>query len=170
MSIPQLGLRITQPDLKLYIKEPDLGIQTQAPDLTIHTTDPEIIIDLRQSFNSMGLKDIGALAQEVSETSKATILKRIERTAHDGDLLGKAKGPSVTQIAAQSVEPEEKKLEIGLMPAAPPEISVTLGSLKGDYSPGDVAVKLDNGEVKGFFTWGKIEGYLEGESSIDIKV
>lgn len=169
MSIPQLGLIITPPNLKLYIKAPDLDINTRAPDLTVRTTSPEVIIDLRESFNSMGLKDIAAAMRDVVEEARATVLQGIERRADEGDALGRANGPSVTALADEASKPREKKLEIGLMPSVPPKISAKPGMIKGYYSPGDVSVRLNRGEVNGDFRWGTIEGYLEGESSVDIK-
>lgn len=169
MSIPQLGLRITQPNLQLYITDPNLQVHTQPPDLALKTIEPEVIIDLRSSFNSMGLKDIDAFMKDFTANARATVLKGIERRADEGDALGKAKGPSIGQLADQASKPEEKQLVIGLMPEAPPEISAKLGTIDGEYTPGDVSVHLEIGKVNGVFTWGKVEGYLEGQSIIDIK-
>lgn len=165
----QIGMKITQPDLKLQIKAPDLIIHTQKPDLEIHTTPPEVIIDLRESFNSMGLKDIDALARTESDAAKQTSMEGIERRAQEGIALEKAKGPSSAQLAVKASEPKEKKLAIGLMPDTPPRITVKTGGVKGNYTKGDVNVKLDLGEVNGDFTWGKVDVYMEREPYIDIR-
>ncbi|MDR3562385.1 MAG: DUF6470 family protein [Negativicutes bacterium] len=165
----QIGMKITPPDLNLSIKPPNLELHINNPDLEIHTTKPEVIIDLRESFNSMGLQDIAAVAKSVSDEAKQTAIKGIERRVEEGTELAKAKGPDSAQLAARDAHSEEKQLVIGLMPEAPPRITATRGSVKGIYTPGDVAVKLDSGEVKGDFIWGKVDVYMEREPYIDIR-
>ena len=168
-AIAQIGITITQPNLDLHIRHPDLDIHTQSPDLALKTTKPEVIIDLRESYNSMGLKDIASSMQSFVEDAKQTVLAGIQRRADEGDALSNPKGPSVVQLAYQAAQPKEKQLHIGLMPSVPPKITAKLGKVEGIFTSGKVSVKLNPGQVKGVFTWGKVDVYLERQSSIDIK-
>ena len=165
----QIGIKITQPDLNLRIKAPDLNIHTQQPELDLHTTQPEEIIDLHESFDSMGLKGIASVAKTIGDEAKQTALNGGERRAQEETELEKAKRPSVSHLADRASKPQEKQLLIGLMPDAPPRITAELGIVKGNYTPGDVVVKLDSGEVKGNFTWGTVDVYMEREPYVDIR-
>lgn len=165
----QIGIKITPPDFQLRIKAPDLNIHTRQPDLEIQATKPEVIIDLRESFNSMGLEDIAAMAKSIGDKAKQTATDGVERRAQEGIALEKAKGPSVIQLADAASKPAEKHLVLGLMPDQPPRISVKTGGVQGMYTPGGVAVKLDSGEVQGDFTWGRVDVYMEREPYIDIR-
>jgi hypothetical protein len=165
----QIGIKITPPNLQLAINPPDLQIHIQKPDLDLRITKPDIIIDLHESFDSMGLKDIASTEKTVRDEANQTVAKGVVRRVQEGIALEKAKGPSVTQLAVKASKPEEKQMGIGLMPARPPKITAKLGAVKGIYSAGDVAVNLDLGDVKGSFTWGKVDIYMERQPQIDIK-
>ncbi len=167
----QIGIKITPPDLKYKIKQPEADIKIRQADLQLKIEKPEVIVDLRQSFNTMGLQDIDTLSRSMGDEAKQTLLKGIERRVTEGEELAKPKGASVGKIVAASAATEipKKELVIGLMPAVPPKITARLGQVKGFYTPGNVAVKLDKGELNGTFTWGKVDVYMEREPYIDIK-
>ena len=165
----QIGLTIQKPDLKLQIKAPEADIKIQSPSFDLQIDNPEIFIDLRQSFNSMGYKDIQTFSDEFIADAKQTAQAGIERVVSEGYALSKPKGPSVGQLSFQDSLPSEKEVQIGLIPSVPPKITAQMGQVKGTYTPGGVKVNLDPGKLNGNFTWGKVDVYMEREAHIDIK-
>lgn len=168
----QIGLNITPPDLKLRITRPDLQLDTKPADLQLSIERPEVLIDLRESFNSMGLQDPATLTKECAEKAQQTLLNGIERRVKEGEEFSDPQSPSVAKIVSASAESAipKKELVLGLMPSAPPKISAKLGSIKGEYAPGDINVRLRRGELNGTFAWGRVDVYLEREPYIDIRV
>ncbi|GMB01690.1 DUF6470 family protein [Pelosinus sp. IPA-1] len=165
----QIGLKITQPNLNLKTTQPDLQIKTTPADLALHIEQPEIIIDLRASFNSMGLQDTYTFADSAAQAAKEACLQGIERRVSIGNQFTEPHGPSAGQIVAEASKPPEKKLVIGLMPSVPPEISAKMGTVKGTYTPAHINGKFNEGKVTSNFTWGRVDIYMEREPYINIK-
>lgn len=165
----QIGLTIQKPDLKLTIKAPEADIKIQPPNLDLQIDNPEIFIDLRQTYNSMGYKDVQTFTDDFIADAKQTALAGVERVVSEGYALSKAKGPSSGDLAFEDSLASEKEVEIGLIPSAPPKITAQMGQVKGIYTPGSVKVNLIPGALNGEFTWGKVHVYMEREPHINIK-
>lgn len=165
----QIGINIQKPDLKLNIKAPEADIKITPPNLDLQIDNPEIFIDLRQSFNSVGYKDVQTFTDEFIADAKQTAEAGVERVVSEGDATSKAKGPSIGELAFQDSLPREKEVEIGLIPSVPPKVTAQMGRVKGIYTPGRVKVGLIPGALNGDFTWGKVDVYMEREAHIDIK-
>lgn len=165
----QIGLKITQPNLNLKTTQPDLEMKTTPADLALKITQPEVIVDLRDSFNSMGLQDTYAFSESNLEAAKQAFLQGLDRRVSVGHQLAEPHGPSVGQIVSEASKPSEKQLVIGLTPFVPPHISAQLGTIEGKYTPSHIDTKVTEGKVTGDFTWGRVDIYMEREPSIDIK-
>lgn len=168
----QIGIKITPAKLNMAIKQPELDLSPKPANLSLHTEYPEVMIDLRQSFDSMGLKDIVSLEKETAAEGRKTALSGIERRVADGERMAEPNSPSVAKIVSDSAPRMilKKELKLGLIPEAPPKISAKLGSVKGSYTPGDLNGNYIRGTVNGAFTWGRVDVYMEREPSIDISV
>lgn len=168
----QIGIKITPAKLNLAIKQPELDLSPKPADLALHTEYPEVIIDLRESFNTMGLQDIVSLEKTEAAEARKTVLSGIERRVADGEKMREPNGPSVAKIVSDSAPQMilKKELKLGLMPEAPPKISAKLGSIKGSYSPGNLNGNYTRGTITGDFAWGRVDVYMEREPSIDISV
>lgn len=167
----QIGMMITPPDLRLHVTQPDMQLQVRPCDLELRIEQPEVIIDLRQSFDSMGLQDSTALARSCAADARQTVMRGISRRVQEGDALAQPHGPSVGAIVAASAASERppKELVITAMPAVPPKITARLGAVRGSCTPGAVYVQLNPGAVQGDFTWGQVDVYLARAPYIDIK-
>jgi hypothetical protein len=165
----QIGLKIIQPNLNLKTTQPDLQMKTTPADLALKITQPEVIVDLRASFNSMGLQDTYSFSASNLAAAKEAFLQGLDRRVAVGHELADPHGPPVGKIVTDASKPPEKQLVIGLMPSAAPEISANLGTIEGKYTPAHIETKLNEGKVTGDFTWGQVDVYMEREPSIDIK-
>ncbi|AIF53658.1 DUF6470 family protein [Pelosinus sp. UFO1] len=165
----QLGLNITQPNINLKITAPDIKMKTTPANLDLKIEPPEIIVDLRGSFNSMGLQDTYSFADSAAQEAKQAALQALDRRTQLGDQMADPHGPSIGQIVAQASKRPEKEVAIGLSPSVGPKISANLGTIKGVYTPARIESKVNEGTITNNFTWGKVDIYMEREPSIDIK-
>lgn len=168
----QIGIKITPAKFDLAIKQPELDLSPNSAELSLHTEYPEVIVDLRQSFNTMGLQDIITLEKTEATEARKTVLSGIERRVADGEKMREPKGPSVAKIASDSAPRMilKKELKLGLMPETPPKISAKLGSVEGRYTPGALNGNYIRGTITGDFAWGRVNVYMEREPNIDISV
>lgn len=165
----QIGIQITQPNLNIKTTQPDLQLKTTPADLALQIEQPEVIIDLRASFNSMGLQDTYTFADSAAKEAKQACMRGIERRVSVGNQFTEPHGPSAGKIVAESSNPPEKQLVIGLMPSVPPDISAKMGTVKGTYTSAHINGKFNEGKVTSNFTWGRIDVYMEREPYINIK-
>lgn len=165
----QLGLNITQPNIKLKITAPDIEMKTTPANLELKIEPPEVMVDLRGSFNSMGLQDTYSFADSALQEAKQSFLQALDRRVQLGDQMTDPHGAPIGQIVAQASKPSEKELVIGLCPSVPPRISAKLGTIRGTYTPSRIESKVNEGTITNNFTWGKVDIYMEREPSIDIK-
>lgn len=168
----QIGINITPPNMQLKITPPDIALDVKPADLRVRVEQPEVIIDLRESFNTMGLQDSLTLSRSIAGEARQTVARGIERRVSEGEALGDPHSDSVGRVLSASIAnaKPKKELVLGLMPEAPPKISARLGKLKGEYTPGQVNVRLNNADVVNQFTWGRVDVYMEREPYIDIRV
>jgi hypothetical protein len=165
----QIGLKITQPNLNLKTKQLDIQLKTTPADLALKITPPEVIVDLRASYNSMGLQDTYSFSESNLAAAKQAFLQGLDRRVSIGNQLADPHGPSIGQIAGEASKLPEKQLVIGLTPSVPPHISAKLGTIEGKYTPAHIDTKVNEGKVTSDFTWGQVDVYMEREPSIDIK-
>ena len=165
----QLGLNITQPNLDLKITPPDIKMKTTPANLDLTIEPPEILIDLRASFDSMGLQGTYSLADSLAEEAKQACARGIDRRVSIGKQMADPHTSSVGKIVAENSKPPEKEVVIGLSPSVRPEISARLGTIKGTYTPARIDVTVNEGTITNNFTWGKVDIFMEREPSIDIK-
>lgn len=168
----QIGLNITPPDLQMKMTRPNLSLESKSADLQLTIEQPEVFIDMRDSFNSMGLQDAATFTSSFVNDARRTVMRGIERRVREGEELGDPHSASAGQIAAASAESTKtkKEVEIGLMPDTFPKISAKLGKIESRYTPADFTVRLDAGQVKGDFSWGRVDVFLERAPYIDIRV
>lgn len=165
----QLGLNITQPNINLKITAPDIKIKTTPANLDLKIEPPEILIDLRASFDSMGLQGTYSYANSLAEEAKQACERGIDRRVSIGNQMANPHTPSIGKIVAEASKPPEKEVVIGLSPTEGPKISANLGTIKGTYTPAHIDVTVNEGKITNNFTWGKVDIYMEREPSIDIK-
>ena len=78
------GRQTTSPDLRLHITQPDLQLRIRPCDLALQIEPPEVVIDLRQSFESMGLLDNAALARSCAAEAREAVGRGISRRVREG--------------------------------------------------------------------------------------
>ncbi len=165
----QLGLKITQPNINLKITAPDIKMKTTPANLDLKIEPPEILIDLRASFDSMGLQGTYSYANSLAEEAKQACERGIDQTVSIGRQMADPHTASIGKIVAEASKPPEKEVVIGLSPSVGPEISAKMGTIKGNYTPAHIDVTVNEGKITNNFTWGKVDIYMEREPSIDIR-
>lgn len=165
----QLGLKIDQPNIDLKITAPDIQMKTVPANLDLKIEPPEIFIDLRESFDSMGLQGVYSLGNSLAEEAKQACARGIDRRVSIGNQMANPHTPSIGKIIAEASKPPEKEVVISLSPSVGPKISANLGTIKGNFTPAHIDVTVNEGRITNNFTWGTVDIYMEREPSIDIK-
>ncbi|VBB09437.1 Hypothetical protein LUCI_4727 [Lucifera butyrica] len=167
----QIGIHTTPGNLNLHTAQPDLRLHTQAAELQLHTVPAEVMIDMQPSFNSMGLQDLTSFGQSNAQDAQQAISRAVSVAVEQGKKYAVPHGERVGKIVADAVQERrpDKQLVISNVPSVPPAISVQLGRVEGRYIDGRVATNFKQGEVRGNFTWGKVDVYMEQEPYVDIK-
>jgi len=172
MSIGQISIHSVSAKLDIESTRPTIDMKQQHAQIQIESELPRVTIDQSECFNTAGLKNNTAFTEASVSQAKQNVLQYIGTTVSDGQMFAAIEnhsdsGEIVAQIAIRNML-QEKEFNVASMPTARPNIGVTGGSLKIDFTPRDLGAL--NG-VEYYANLGRLEShYTPGNITIDLKL
>jgi hypothetical protein len=142
-AIAGIGTGNVQPYFPMPSRLENMELHIVPAQFDLEITPMQININLRATYNSMGLRDNVSFAQSVTQDAQQTFMQGLERRVQQGDEMAAPKSPSVAQIVSRDLVPKpSKQLGLALTPPVPPQVSGTPGTIKETYVPGSITVTL----------------------------
>lgn len=136
----ELRIETTFPQLDIKYIWPRLEIDQKLTEIRVETSGPKVIIDQRDAWADIGLKERPLLNQQIKALSHAAVLNGIRRYAQDGDRIMRSLGKvDMRRIMGQIVKERDRakipELNVEAVPKARPKIefeySTTIDWIEG---------------------------------------
>lgn len=165
----QIGLDIRHPAFGMEISHPRTGLEISPPQLQINQEQPRIEIDQTQCFADMGRRSPREFSRLMAQQAFTTGFHGIARVVMEGDLLASIeKGIEIADIVLMNSQHRDE-FDVAAVPEHPPVIDFIVEDLHIGIIPGDVAVSLASGQIRGQLNWGHVGVNWRIEPSIDIE-
>jgi len=123
----ELRIQTTFPQLDINYIWPRLVINQQPTQIRVETSGPKVEIDQREAWSEIGYSARPLFNKQISDLSRAAVLKGIRRYAQDGDRvvrsLGKVDMRKVTpQIVKERDREKIPELNVAAVPRTRPKV------------------------------------------------
>ncbi|MDD2221465.1 MAG: DUF6470 family protein [Clostridia bacterium] len=149
--ISQVYIDTKKAQLQQHYEPPEVEITRDRGGLVIDNPPAQWDIDNRAFFDSMGLKSISALADDLIERGKKAALQSEADACREADILAEPHNENaLNEIAIQR---SQKTIEtmLAFIPSCPPEINWYGGGVKIDYTPDRLNFAWQTGGVQGTY-------------------
>lgn len=147
----QVYIDTKKAQLQQNYEPPAVEVTRDRGSLFIDNPPVECDIDNRAFFNSMGLKSISALADDLIERSKNAVLQSEANACREADILAVPHNDDAfNEIAFQR---SQKTIEtmLAFIPSSPPQIRWYGGGVRIDYKPDQLNFAWHTGGVQGTY-------------------
>ena len=155
--LSQVNIDSTKAQLLRHSELPSVEINRQKGGLVIDNPPVKLDIDNRAFFDSMGLKGIEALADDLVARGRKAVLEGEARYAQEADILATPNNnDAFSEIAFQR---SQKTIEtmLAFIPGCPPEMNWSGGELDIEYTPDVLTFDWDTGGTEGTYIPYKVD-------------
>jgi len=147
-AIPHVKIKTEKARVLLDSEPPKLEITRKRGGFGMESHPIQLDIDNRAFFDSMGLKSISALADDMVTRSKKAVLDSIARYGQEAELLGSPKiENAISQIALMRTQKSMETMLV-FIPQEPPKLHWTGGWVEISYTPDSLNFQWNTGGVK----------------------
>jgi len=152
-QMAQIGVRNTPAKLNISMPKGQYDIKTEIPQMRIDSKLPSFKMNRQKINNESGLKAPLALARSFRDTGRQAALRGARQAKDDGNFLanhripGEKLVPMLAKNKAMAKLSKNKELNIGLMPAASPEVDWDKGHMRVNWSEHSVVIDF-SGDYK----------------------
>lgn len=144
----QVKIDSSKASLLLQSKRAEVKIDRERGGFDMDSHPIQLDIDNRAFFDSMGLKSISALADDLAARGQKAALESIAQYVREGNMMASPQGDgAISQIAIMRTQKNIESM-LAFMPENPPKMNWTDGYVDIKYSPDELRFQWDAGGVE----------------------
>ncbi|EGO62280.1 DUF6470 family protein [Acetonema longum] len=154
----QLQMQIKEPAIDLSVRRAEIQLDPENSQLQMRSTEGQLDIDQSQCWYAHGIKTAGQFTEDIARASQQKALAAIAEISSDGERMShiENKQNMIAQLAKEALDSPQKQLTLRAKPRPKMDyrpgklaISFTKPSVNARFLPGDVALTLNRGDVRG---------------------
>lgn len=144
----QINIESSKAQLLLHFKYPKLQISRERGGLEMESHPIQVDIDNREFYDSMGLKSIRALADDLITKGKKAVRESTTQYVREGNMMAAPNGKdAISQIAVMRTQKSIESV-LAFIPQSPPKLYWTGGWVDITHTPDKLQYHWDTGGVE----------------------